>query len=107
MDRRACLDMHKPIIGGKACRRRGYQSGAGHLRKPRKVDVDVLCVPDAFDISGKHSRIGRLHVGADQRRAKSGYGLHGKRLEQGDLRMTTADKYKFASCGYDSAHQDG
>ena len=78
MDWRACLDMDKPVIDGEAGRRRHNQSGSGHLRKPRKINVDVLCLPDALDISGKHARIGRLHVGADQRRAKSRYGLHGK-----------------------------
>ena len=107
MDRWTPLYLHLPVIHRQMGRRRRDKTGSGHLSKPGKVNMDILCRPHAFDKPGKHAGIGGLHVGTDQRRAKPGYRLHRKRFEKRHLGVPATDEDEFTGCGGKSLHQAG
>ena len=44
------------------------------------------------DVARQHARIGGMHVAGYQRRPDPRQGLHGERLEDGDMAVTAADQ---------------
>ncbi len=66
----------------------------GETRQWTEVDVAVVIVVQARDITRQHAGIGRVDVARDQGQAHPGHRLHAKSPQHRDVRVSATDEYQ-------------
>ena len=75
------------------------EAGTGQAAQAPQVDHHFIPSVNAADMTGQHSRIGRVFDVADQRRADVPQGAIAELTQQQDMSMASADVYQLPRAG--------